>query len=114
MVNWVMYPLGSKFYPWVIAPYVMSPSRYMIWHVLKKEHFHLWDCPSDLWVSINEYRLGYLWKYLSQYPPRRRFQVSLEAVIVSMAERCQVNKIDRNIVIETSSPMINQIVYDLL
>ena len=36
VVHWVLYPVGGKCEPWVIAPNVMSSSGYLRWRLLNK------------------------------------------------------------------------------
>ena len=42
VVHWVVFPVGGKCEPWVIALNAMSPSGYARRHLLNKEIFHLW------------------------------------------------------------------------
>ena len=44
VIHWGLFTVGSKFYPWVIAPDVLSASEYVRRHLPIKERFHLQDC----------------------------------------------------------------------
>ena len=62
VVHWLVFPVGGKCEPWVIALYVMLPSGYVRRNILNKYRFHLWYFPEDLWMQMNEYQLGLLWR----------------------------------------------------
>ena len=61
MVHWIVFPVGGKCEPWVIALVVMLPSGYLRRNILNKYIFHLWYLPEDLWMKMNEDDLGSLW-----------------------------------------------------
>ena len=64
MVHWGMYTVGGGNETWVIDPDMITPSGNMRRHIIKKEKFHLWDCPSELYMKMNKEQVGYLWKDL--------------------------------------------------
>ena len=45
VVHWVVFPVGGKCEPWVIARDVMFPSGYVRRNILNKYIFHLWYLP---------------------------------------------------------------------
>ena len=61
----------------------MFSSVYVKRHILNKDIFHLWDCPEDPWMQMNEEKLGLLWRDLLSSPPGRILQVFFEAVLNS-------------------------------
>ena len=54
VVNWGLFPVGWKCEPWVNAPDIIFPSGYVRRRLLNKGIFHLWDCPEDVWMKMNE------------------------------------------------------------
>ena len=48
VIHWGLFTVGGKYEQWVIAPDVLLVSGYVRRHILNKESFHLWDCPTDL------------------------------------------------------------------
>ena len=83
VVHWVVFPVGGKCEPWVIALDVMLPSGYVRRNILIKYIFHLWYLPEDLWMKMNKYQLGLLWRSLSSSPRGITLQVILEVVLKS-------------------------------
>ena len=81
VVQWGLLPVLGKCEPWVITSDVMSPSGYLRRRLLKKEIFRLWDCLEDIWMQINEAKLGLMWRELFSSPKGRTLQVILEELI---------------------------------
>ena len=65
VIQWGLLPVGGKSEPLVIAPDVLSASRYARHHIPNKERFHLWDYPEDLLMNMIKEQLGLMWKDLS-------------------------------------------------
>ena len=65
----------GKIEPSVIAPDVLSTSGYVKWNILNKKRFHLWDCPEDPCIQMNEKQLVSMWRDFLVMPPARMLQV---------------------------------------
>ena len=54
VIHWGILPVGTKFEQWVIGPDVLSESGHVRRHLMNKERFHLWECPTDLCIKMKE------------------------------------------------------------
>ena len=54
IIHWDLFTLVGKIKPWLIAPDVLLAPGYVRRNLLNKERFHLWECPKDLWMQMND------------------------------------------------------------
>ena len=71
----------------------------MIFPLLNKDRFHLWDCPTDLWVQMNKEQLGSMWRNLSATPLARILWVISEAVLQAKPDQA-IGQADQEILVE--------------